>query len=351
MRNITLILICTLLLLPTPQWMGGRTIAAVADGRVGKLAFVSDRDTLPGAKPNWEIYVVNADGTGLRRLTQHPAVDRDPAWSPDGQYIAFVSYRGGKNGIYVVRVDGTGLRFVTRTGATDSLPAWSPDGRHIAFIAGDRWLLGETVIYVMRADGTGRRRLTPPGRFDGAPVWSPDGRWLAFGSDGGPDQGLYVMRPDGTGRRRLSALTAHSIVWSPTGLRIAFVHIRTIYSVNFDGTRQTSHSKGQTDGDPTWSPDGRWLAFESYRSGNNDIYLVDAGGGGLRRLTTHPAFDGSPAWGPSGRLIAFVSGRSGQPEIYVMRPDGSRQVSLSARTFLHTQFYDEAPPGPVWAPR
>jgi Tol biopolymer transport system component len=118
-----------------------------------------------GGERNWEIYVMNADGSGQVRLTHHSALDRSPAWSPDGTRIAFASYRDGNYEIYVMHVDGTGLTRLTDHPAADGAPAWSPDGTQIAFESNRD---GNYEIYLMNADGSGQTRLTDhpaPDRF------------------------------------------------------------------------------------------------------------------------------------------------------------------------------------------
>ena len=116
-----------------------------------------------------DIYVMNADGSGQRSQFIFFLQD-SPAWSPDGRRIAFPS-----SGIRVVNADGSGLRRLTREGR--GTPAWSPDGRRIAFVSRRD---GNLEIYVMNADGSGQRRLTRNAVRDSDPVWSPDGRKVAF---------------------------------------------------------------------------------------------------------------------------------------------------------------------------
>ena len=133
------------------------------DGR--RIAFVGNRPTgLPGPgarfKDDSEIYVMNADGSGTRRLTHNVGYDGEPAWSPDGRKIAFQSHRrfgGSKPEIYVMNADGSGKRNLTRNPANDGSPSWSPDGRRIAFVS-DRD--GRPEAHVMNADGSGQRSLT-----------------------------------------------------------------------------------------------------------------------------------------------------------------------------------------------
>jgi Tol biopolymer transport system component len=143
------------------------------DGR--KIAFVSVRDFRPGpGATEIAIYVVNADGGGLRRLT-HYGQEGEPTWSPDGSKIAFGSIREGHGEIYVMNADGAGKRNLTRHIADDSNPLWSPDGRQLAFITSrDYKGTPEAEIYVMNADGSGQRNVSRnPGVFDGIVAWSP----------------------------------------------------------------------------------------------------------------------------------------------------------------------------------
>jgi hypothetical protein len=138
------------------------------------VAFVSNRDG------NLEIYSMNIDGSDLRNLTNNPAEDRKPAWSPDSERIVFVSKReGGQSDIYVMNKDGTNVDRLTTDEAIDTSPAWSPDGKEIAFVS-TRGEGGRSQIYVMDADGGNPRNLTNSGLDEDFPAWSPDSNWLAF---------------------------------------------------------------------------------------------------------------------------------------------------------------------------
>jgi TolB protein len=182
-----------------------------------------------------EIFVVNSLGRNLRRLTKNRFDDDEPAWSPGGASLIFVSQRGNLHGrdLYVMRANGKGRTRIARTRFCESDPALSPDGAKITFtdLCSD-----PTSLYVMDRDGSSIRRL----RQGGGARWSPDGHWLAFHDLGG----LAVVAADGTGRRSLGQGFAPT--WSPDGLQVAYVKVEApptcpttitrIYAVNVDGT-------------------------------------------------------------------------------------------------------------------
>lgn len=172
------------------------------DGR--SIVFESRRDG------NSEIYVVDVDSLRQTRLTEHPANDSDPAFSPDGRFIAFDSDRQGNREIHRMTAAGADVRRLTNRAGQDSDAAWSPDGNLIAFEAEH----GSTFdIYVMSADGAGLRQLTDDPAYDFNPDYSPDGRQLVFTRGIQSERGLWVMNADGSGQRRLAAVTAGDPDW------------------------------------------------------------------------------------------------------------------------------------------
>ncbi len=265
------------------------------DGR--KMAFVSR-----GA-----IYAMSADGSGQRRLARGSA----PVWSPNGQRIAFL--RGGA--IYAMKTDGSGLRRLVSGGD----PAWSLDGQRIAFVRGSG---NRAEIYLVNAGGDGQRRLAR----GSDPAWSPDGRRIAFArkiafpSGVGGNLAIFVMNADGSGQRRLTHLPArgNAPAWSPDGRKITFQtqaasgggghswHWYGVSVVNADGSGQPRHlSGGEPLEDrvppaarPRWSPDGRMIAFLSWRAGNYDVYVMNADGSALTNVTRSRAKESSFAWSP-----------------------------------------------------
>jgi TolB protein len=210
------------------------------DGRL--IAYVSNR-TNPRSERSYELYLLRSPA--LRRLTSDRWIDDQISWSPDGARIVFSSNRGfGQFGLWVMNANGTGFRRLTSNGA---VPAWSPDGRTIAFV---RTTGPADEIWLMDADGRNQRRLTVPPRStnvygkDSMPEWSPSGKELAFVRRYRGRTDIYVTSVDGHvhAHRLTNHAGAHTWpAWSPDGKRIAFVHAlnrrQGIFVMNADGSR------------------------------------------------------------------------------------------------------------------
>jgi len=238
---------------------------------------------------NFEVYVMNADGSDPVNLTNSPASDDSPSWSPDGSKIAFVSNRDGNWEIYAMNADGSSPVRLTNDPAPDGSPAWSPDGSKIAF---DCYRDGNMEICVMDADGSNAVNLTNDPSADHDPCWSPDGSKIAFVSDRDIYWDIWVMNPDGTNQVNLT----DSVTW---------------------------------DGGPAWSPDGGKIAFMSDRGGGHDIYVMNADGSEPTGLTSGGDLHFSPSWSPDGTSIAFEWYGGGDWEIYVMNADGSNERNVT----------------------
>jgi Tol biopolymer transport system component len=245
--------------------------------------------------------------------------------------IAFASDRDGNYEVYVMDADGSNQTRLTSNSAYDSYPSWSPDGLKITF-ASDRD--GNREIYVMNADGSDQTQLTSNG-VGTHPSWSPDGSKIAFTSERDGNREVYVMDPDGADQTRLTTAGGTHPSWSLDGSKIAFMSERSfeIYVMDADSSNQTQlTSNGAYDETPSWSPDGSKIAFASDRDGSFEIYMMDADGSNQTRLTSNTAYDFDPSWSLDGSNIAFASERDGNFEIYVMDADGSNQVRLTSNS-------------------
>jgi uncharacterized protein (DUF885 family)/Tol biopolymer transport system component len=275
-------------------------------GSNGWIAFSSYREG------ESQIYVMDADGSSVTRVSRTGLRETRPAWSPDGQRIAFVRRMGNSNHeIFVMDADGSNqIRLTNRPDTVESEPAWSPDGRQIAFISNERpspnTVMGRFHIWIGSLDGSEPRLLTDIGGSNSSPDWAPNGRRLAFDSTRDGNCEIYTVDIDGSNLINLSNHPKHdtSPAWSPDGQKIAFVSERDgnqeIYVMDADGSNQvrltfsTDHDKA-----PAWSPDGQYLLFYAEQGKMNvEIYRMRADGSERVRLTSHPDFDGFPTWQP-----------------------------------------------------
>jgi len=274
----------------------------------GLIAFYSERDG------NAEIYTMRPDGSDPRRLTFNECDDYSPVWSPDGSQIAFISDRDDPDPgecfpeclyqIYMINADGSGERRVFETSLSTHHPDWHPDGTKLSF---DTEFNLQGDIYVVNADGSGLQRLIEDGFWAD---WSPDGMQIVFASKRDGNVEIYVADADGSNPRRLTenARLDFFPAWAPDGQRIAFATVgqKQIYVMNADGSNEQQLTDQGLCEDPAWSPDGSHIVFQSSRDGNFEIYtlnvedaLQEIGGSGSQRLTDVRAGDFWPSWGPA----------------------------------------------------
>jgi TolB protein len=230
---------------------------------------------------------------------------RSPSWSPDGRWLAFESDSASFRDIYRVQADGTGLLRLTSNREGNFEPVVSPDGQSIAFVSSRD---GDSEVYVMRADGSETRRLTAFHREDWAPAWSPDGRSIAFLSTRDGMDRVYVVRADGTDLRALGAAGADTLLteadpaWSPDGRRIALTlrprggNARVVVVDAAGGAPTTVSADDEAASLPAWSPDGRHLVYTAERGGDADLRIARADGTGAATLVRSPGPDWLPRW-------------------------------------------------------
>jgi Tol biopolymer transport system component len=263
------------------------------------LLFVSTKDG------DYAIFGADAQGEHERRLTKEkgdPSSPRglyfqtEPAWSPDGEQIAFSSRRDGTEHIYVMQADGTGARRLTTTAKSDDHPSWSEDGKRIVFGR-------EGALFVVPAGGGAARRVGRGFGNAADPAWSPDGKLIAYDyrMPGTPVREVYVMRADGTHPRALTKLgnVSAAPAWSPDGKRLSFqsnarLGLFEIYTIGVDakGLREVTQAAEDVF-EPAWSPDGSRLAYSL-----QGAIWVDVDGT-QTQLTSGENNDSSPTWRPT----------------------------------------------------
>ena len=278
-------------------------------GGSGEIAFASNRSGTA------QIYIAKMDGTNLRQITDTVDGACQPAWSPDGQRLVFISpcesnhesYPGA--GLFIINVDGTDLAPLTNAPGGDYDPVWSPDGSRIAFTTLRN--SGHPSIYVYSLEGGSVERISDEYPHDRQPAWSPDGSKIAFiTTRRGPSQ-IWLMDTNGQNQQ----LFSHSKdwinkypTWSPDGQLILFTQqIKpeafprlVVAPLDEDGMQEFIISQGPIPmREAQYSPDGFWMAAESWPEGqNHDIYVMTANGAGRYSLDSDPANDFDPAWRP-----------------------------------------------------
>lgn len=265
-----------------------RALSGVAET---KLTFVSDRDgeRLGGTieeRQVKQIYISDYDGENQRRLTVDRTLNAFPRWSPDGQSIAFTSWRRGGGNIFVSNIYRGTMEEVTKGTAESWLPAWSPDGTRICF-ASPREGGGHTNLYVVNRDGGGLRKLTNHPSINTSPTWSPSGDQIAFVSDRTGTPQIYVVAADGAGQ-----------------------------------VQRLTQSESYAD-KPTWSR-GPYneIAYAARTGPGFDVKVIDMATRAVRQLTFGEGTNESPAFAPNGRHIAFTSTRSGKKQVFTVTRDG-----------------------------
>jgi serine/threonine protein kinase len=276
-------------------------------GGKGQIAFASDRTGIP------QIWLMNADGTGLSQLTDIAEGACQPSWSPDGARLVFISpcpkarllYRGSS--MFIINADGTGLSPLPSAPGGDYDPDWSPDGKFIAFTSErDKLQIG---IYILNLDDFSVVALPDPEIKPGSqPAWSPDGKYLAYVRS---LQQIWAMTKDGLERHLVTRGSSYQNTepnWSPFGQSMVCTQNVVGVAGNYwlatvldspEGNVPVIIAQDMLMGHAQYSADGFWLVFEGWpNQTNHDVYIMTPTGVGRQPLTDHPGYDFDPTWRP-----------------------------------------------------
>ncbi len=264
-----------------------------------KIAYVSEQGSAR------ELFVMDYDGHESRQLTADGFLNLMPRWSPDRRFLVFTAYRNRNTQDIDMIELATGKRWtLVSWGGLNITPALSPDGNFLAFASSHE---GNSELYRLDTRTKAVQRLTVHAAGDLSPSWSPSGRELAYTSDrsGGPQ--IFLMSADGSNVRRLTFQEDYNAApaWSPRGNWIAYV-CRTpkkdykLCLITPDGQKRVQLTTGPgIDDSPSWSPDGRHIVFSSTADGKSHIYMINADGRDLERITFTGTHNGAPAWSPA----------------------------------------------------
>lgn len=294
------------------KWMGALTalmmlvaLVGCGGGSTGDSAGTTAQERIVYSVYGAGLFLCAADGSNPTLLTHtddpNGGYEDDPAWSPDGRKVAFVSVETGNADIFVINADGTGKTRLTTNTARDAGPSWSPDGTKIVFYSNRG---GANAIYLMNADGSNQTNIGE----GSTPAWKPTGNTIAFTSARNGYDAVYTMGIDGSSTTRLIQINngCSYPAWNPQGTKIAFTSKiaegqDNLYVVNADGsgtpTRLTNYTVGGPDwGDaerPSWSPDGTKIVFTNDAPAGG-LMVISATGGTAQMIRSE---GGDPSWG------------------------------------------------------
>jgi len=290
---------------PRQQWLEGRDFPAVAPAQLRAVAhraadYIYEKLTgergvfstrivfVSKTGRNFQLQVADADGENRQVLHNSAEPIISPVWSPDGKFIAYVSFESKKPVVYVHNLDNGGRRAVANFDGSNSAPAWSPDGKQLAVALSKD---GGTKLFMVNADGSGLRRLSSSSAIDTEPVFSADGQWIYFTSDRGGAPQIYRMSANGGPAQRITHSGSYNV-------------------------------------SPDISPDGKLLTYVTRDEGRFRVALLDLAGG-QTTILTDTTQDESPSFAPNGRMILYATASGGRGILAATSIDGRSKYRLS----------------------
>lgn len=311
----------------------------------GEVFFIARR--IPN-RADWQMFLMNADGTNQRAVSNNIVRCAPPIVSNNGRKVAFTTYDNDFNyNLYVIDINGQNQTLLARAKYYCGSPVWSKDDSRIAFVKNEN---GEraTDIYSINGDGTEEVRLTNDGGSF-APQYSPDNKSIIFSSYNTNWMGIYKMNTDGSHKQLLTPgeKSFRNPQISPNGKMIAMTSIdwngSQIFVMNADGknlkqiTFTVTPDHDDTgfprdgNGNPVWSPGSDKLAYVSSANKRPDIFVINSDGRGNKQLTNTGVKNEDPVWTKDGEYLLFTTYRNpiGAIQIYIMRTNGQMQTPLT----------------------
>ncbi|MGD8455683.1 MAG: hypothetical protein PVF83_04795 [Anaerolineales bacterium] len=293
------------------------------------LAYISDRDGIQN------VYLIsNSDFNKPQLISNTDWDDTSAVWSTDGTKLAIVSTVVRNSWVVpeirIINIDTMESSTVETEKGWVLYLDWSPDENQFLFSSGNVYENESYLdIFVMDINELEMINLTNNPHADYNPVWSPDGSKIAFVSVRNGYTELFMMNADGTDQNSISAISQ---------LPSVIAKCKSIYWENLDNSTEEdiefireSPYGCMLDDSPAWSPDGSKIAFVSARDGNQEIYMMNVDGTGLKNISNHPTDEDDPSWSPDGSKIVFTSNRDGEYfQIYIMDIDGSDVIQITS---------------------
>jgi Tol biopolymer transport system component len=265
--------------MPIPAWAQDPAAALALPGFYQQASWARDAKSLivtASQNKQWHLYLLRLDGSPPSQLTQ--GVDSWPSWSPDNQRIAYRSENAGHSGVFIAQADGSGPKSLTPLEDDNAWPAWSPSGQWIAFSVK---VDGYFRLHLIHPDGSGLKAIGAQGANEMNPAWSSDGKRLSYFAHDEDGDWIYAIDSDGAHRQRLAKGVFPT--WSKRSDRLLFARDRSVYSIAVDGSDERVFIP-----DAFWaeySPDDRQVVFARGAWPTSSLFLADADGHEIRKLT------------------------------------------------------------------